>query len=675
MIAFPPEPGDATKPRASAGALTRAFFAPGGALERAFGRAERRFETRPQQRAMAEAIADAIDEERHLVVEAGTGVGKSFAYLAPLALTALERSVRVAVSTYTIALQEQLVNKDIPFLQGETGLRFKAVLIKGRSNYLCRRRLARALHSAPQLYDSAETRALEALRLWADHAVEGTIQELREEPPYEVWHAVCAEHGNCLGKKCASYERCFLMRARAEVRDAHLMVVNHHLLFADLALRAQGAAMLPHHEALVLDEAHMAEAAASEHLGIRLSPYAFEHWMRRLYVSESNRGLFALLRHSQGAHAVDALRSETARFFNAVDAWADWKENALQRTVNAPPDWPRDLGDATYRVVTELDRVIEDIEDEDLRSELKAARRRGAEMGQALSSFLEQNLEDQVYWIEREGRRRPRTVLHSAPVEVAPILAQTLFAPMKTVVMTSATLAVADDLNYFARRIGVGEGPWLRLGSPFDYARQMRIVVARHLPEPNAAAFVDRVAEAIAYFARRTRGRAFVLFTSAATLRQVAAKVEPVLRADGLELIGQHMGLARTTMLERFRERPGMVLFGLDTFWMGVDVPGEALSNVMIVRLPFAVPDHPLTRARMDRIRANGGDPFRDFSLPEAVLKFRQGVGRLIRSADDEGLIVILDSRVVTRGYGRLFLRSIPECPLEVMDAGDAAVA
>ena len=650
--------------------LAAAAFAPGGALA---GVAEGDFayEARPQQVEMAGAVADALESGRPLVVEAGTGVGKSLAYLVPLILHAKRENKRAMVSTHTISLQEQLVGKDLPMLKERLGPSFRAVLVKGRANYLCLRRLARARSHQRDLFPDGVAEELERIRAWADQTEDGSVQEMRRQPSAEAWGAACAEHGNCMGGKCPERKRCFLFRARAQMHDADLLVANHHLLFSDLAMRREGAGFLPDVAAVVMDEAHTVEDAASEHLGIRLSPYAFEHWLRRLFTPDTGKGLLGYLRAGPAAQTVTRLWDAVAELFHEVPRAAGLGARDHQKVVPGPLNVASPVPELLRELSGKLAALIEELEDQDeeSRAELRGLRGHGAGLGGMLEAFLGQALPDHVYWIEREGKRR-QAVMHSAPIEVAPVLREALFGQIPSVILTSATLAVGGRLEYFRDRLGAGEDCEMRcLGSPFDHARQMRLHVAANAPDPkDKEAFAAAVAKGVLRWSLKTRGRAFALFTSDELLQRTAETLRAPLEEAGLTLLAQGGALTRRAMLENFRKNTGFVLFGLDSFWMGVDVRGEALSNVILTRLPFAVPDHPVVAARLNRIKEKGGDPFREYSLPEAVLKFRQGFGRLIRSQTDEGIVVVLDSRLLTKWYGRVFLRSLPECPVDTFE-------
>ncbi len=650
--------------------LSVSAFGPGGILSD-ISNGDFEYEARPQQVEMTRAVADALESERPLVVEAGTGVGKSLAYLVPLILHAKRMNKRVMVSTHTISLQEQLIGKDLPLLKERLGPTFRAVLVKGRTNYLCRRRLARARSHQRELFPDGVGDDLERIRAWADQTEEGSVQEMRLQPKAEAWAAVCAEHGNCMGGKCPERKRCFLFRARAQMHDADLLVANHHLLFSDLAIRRDGAGFLPDVTAVVMDEAHTVEDAASEHLGIRLSPYAFEHWLRRLFIPDTGKGLLGYLRAGPAAQTVTRLWDAVSELFHEVPRVAEFAARENQKVVSEPMQVKTTVPELLQELSSRLGSLIEELEDQDeeSRAELRGLRGSGVGLGQMLEAFLGQTLQDHVYWIEREGKRR-QIVLHSAPIEVAPVLRDVLFGQIPSVILTSATLAVGGRLEYFRDRLGAGEdSSMLCLGSPFDHARQMRLHVATNAPDPkDKDGFAAAVAKGVLRWSLKTHGRAFALFTSDELLKRTAETVRAPLEEAGLTLLAQGGGLTRRSMLENFRKNTGFVLFGLDSFWMGVDVRGEALSNVILTRLPFAVPDHPVVAARLKRIKEKGGDPFKEYSLPEAVLKFRQGFGRLIRSQTDEGIVVVLDSRLVNKWYGRIFLRSLPECPVDTFE-------
>lgn len=644
----------------------RSLFAPAGLLAKA-----RNFEYRPQQQTMAGAIARALEEERHLVVEAGTGVGKSLAYLAPATLFALEKKRKAIISTHTINLQEQLLQKDIPILKKILPVEFEAALMKGRQNYLCARRLERALQQANELCTTTEQADLVRLAEWARTTTDGSLSDLPIAPDPKVWAQVCSEAHLCTAKTCGQNPRCFFQQARKRIIGADVVVMNHTLLFmllgspAEQEERAEGY-LFPN-DFLIFDEAHTVEQVASRQIGIGISQYGLRATIQRLYNPRTRKGLFTATRDAPGVTLAASLVDEADRFFAAVEERSNFKKGREYRVRET--DFVADqISGRLTSLQQRIGEVVRKTEDEFLKAELQELGRRIRDARDGIAIFLQQSAEDYVYWVERTGKAAQNLTLNAAPIDVAPVLRRMLFRENCASVMTSATLAVGrPDLAYFRRRIGADEAEPLQLGSPFDFEKQMKLFVVRKIPDPRDAGYHEALAHWIGRFVAETEGRAFVLFTSYRALQQLAAAMEPFFVRQKMNLLVQGKGAPRTRLLEQFKTTPRSVLFGTDSFWMGVDVPGDALSNVIITRLPFAVPDHPLIEAKLELIEARGGDAFTEFSLPEAILKLRQGVGRLIRTKSDQGIVVILDNRIVTKSYGRAFLQALPECPVKVL--------
>lgn len=673
------------------------------------------YEQRQEQVTMACRVAEAFNKEEVTLVEAGTGTGKSLAYLVPAILWSVRNNQRIVVSTNTINLQEQLIKKDLPFLAHNTGIDFKAVLVKGRSNYACLRKLDNA-EAEPSLFPDETSEELTGLIEWSKAVKDGCKSELAVIPRYSVWESICCEADQCGRSQCKFFNRCFFYRARRESSSARILVVNHALLLSDIVLRKEtgydATAILPPFSRLIFDEGHHLESVATSHLSLTVSRSVILKQLQRLVPPKANKvGMLqiVLTRLTHGLpDNMDALYTELSALLETLlipknhdlsymtDQTMDWLALTVEREGAGDGDGERKLR-ITNLVEQkpfwkELKLRIQGLADAiaDYASALRTLGRRCADLPDKLKEKMADNLLDiggiegrlqclsdsLVFFINNdEGYCRwlecfatqwgKQAKICAAPLDISAQVKETILDKLKTVIVTSATLTVGGDFTYLKKRTGFSLLPKsrlheLQLPSPFAYKSQVFAAVPDDMPEPTEAGFREALAERILQAVSIAKGGAFILFTSYTLLNQVYRLISADLTKRGLATFRQ--GEAnRHALLAHFRKEGNGVLFGTDSFWEGVDVKGEALRLVIIVRLPFQVPTEPVQQARCEQIELDGGDSFRDFSLPQAVIKFRQGFGRLIRSHDDRGAVLIFDRRIVTKGYGRKFIKSLPE--------------
>ena len=643
------------------------IFGRGGLI----ARAHPEYEYRPGQVQMAEAVLRAFEERRHLIVEAGTGTGKTLAYLVPAVAAATARGQRVVISTGTKNLQEQLMEKDIPFLQRVLPRKFSAAYMKGRNNYACLQRVKRA-EQAPVLEGLDDVGHFEEVRRWARESPTGDRAELVQLPEnLPFWRHIDARSDTCLGQKCADYDACFITRMRQRAQDADIVIVNHHLFFADLALRGgEYGQVLPDYSAVVFDEAHQIEDVAAEYFGFQVSSYQVEDLLRDLQVlpvtdASANRELTRAA--GRVARFADQFwlgfqegRGEEGRApilpgtFARKDARGEIKATTLVELYLS-------LDGALARMETTLDALREQP------PEVENLVRRIRELRFHLEFIVAGDDKRYVYWLERRGRG---TFLRASPIDVSSLLQDKLFERVETCVLTSATLASAGSFGFIRERLGLVEEKTEELVAPsgYDYRRQAVLYLPPRMPDPRSPQWGEAAAAEVVRILKATGGRAFVLSTSNAGMRALYERVAPEV-AFPCFVQGD---ASKTWLLDKFRSTPHAVLFATASFWQGVDVRGEALSCVIIDKLPFAVPTDPVVAARQRFIEDAGGSSFYEYSVPQAVITLKQGAGRLIRSTTDRGVIAILDPRLRTQGYGKKFLDSLPPCRV-TSDLADVA--
>jgi ATP-dependent DNA helicase DinG len=596
------------------------FFGPGGILEQRL----EDYEHRPSQIRMAHAVHRALEEQNHVIIEAGTGTGKTLAYLLP----ALIHGKRILVSTGTKTLQDQIFYKDIPLLESVLGRPIRAAYLKGRNNYLCRLKLE-TLH-AEGLFSPRELRAFQSILDWAQETETGDRAELGSiGDDSELWSRMDARRDRCLGTKCKDYERCFLTLVRQKAMEADIVVVNHHLFFADLAIRKSDvAAILPDYSAVIFDEAHDLEDIATDYFGFHISNYRLSEFVHDARKLEAD---------------VDLVERAANRFFDGF---------ALLRDGRHPINGLEGI-DALIGALQDARRAIK--EKKDFSGEYEALARRSGEIQSELEVFRSGDLQNYVSWIERRDRG---VFLEACPIDVSGMLSERLFTRVPTCVLTSATLTVADSFDYIRTRIGFNEGRELSLATEFNVRKQALLYIPNRMPDYRHPSYLERAAEEIRLVLRASQGRAFVLFTS---YRQMQALYELLSDSLPYPCMMQGKGGGKSRLLEEFKMTRNAVLFATTSFWQGVDVKGEALSAVIIDKLPFQVPSDPLVAARTAHIQRAGGNAFAEYQVPNAILRLKQGFGRLIRSTTDRGILAVLDNRLSTKSYGRIFMQSLPD--------------
>ena len=649
------------------------FFGPDGGLSLAKG-----YEYRKEQQEMACLIAGALDASEDLIVEAGTGVGKTLAYLAAGVIHALNNDRKIVISTKTINLQEQIIDKDLPLLQELLEFGFNSVLLKGRRNYMCPRRLKMALSNSRDLFEMDELDQLEAIEDWAIDTHDGTLSDLDFDPSPKVWSQVCSESRICTPRICGKKSNCFYQIARQEALSADVLIVNHTLLFTlmdsldDSIDSSEG--FLFSNDFLIIDEAHELENVAANQFGIKVSQSGLVFDLNRLYDSTRKKGLLQVLRAHDSIDAVINFQKKIKEFFNLIETNCNFGTWGREFRVKCPGLVPSQILDDFDFVEQKIESLLDNTNNKSIRRELLELLSRLSTDKELISHFIDQTLQGHVFWVEKSVGRYENLTLRSAPVDVSSELKERFFGLSNSCVLTSATLSIGENnetLGYVKNRIGADNIKTAKIGSPFNYQSQMKIYLAQDISDPRSDQYEDDLGNWIISFIKKSNGNAFILFTSYKLMNSVYGKISAVLEENGFSLYIQGKNIPRSKLLSMFRKDNNGVLFGTDSFWTGVDVPGDSLSNVIVTRIPFAVPSHPLIESRLEQIEKIGGNPFLEYSVPEAILKLRQGVGRLIRSTSDKGFVVILDNRILKKKYGKAFIRALPPAPVEIVKFDD----
>ncbi len=651
------------------------IFSPSGLLSELEG-----FEYRPQQQNMALSIASSLEDSSHNIIEAPTGVGKSLAYLVPSILYALANERKAIISTCTINLQEQLINKDIPALAKVLPVNFKYEILKGRNNYICTKRLNKAMIEKSSLFMTSEQQTLQKIYDFVNREGKGTRQDMPFPVDDNVWSEIFAEEGVCTQKSCGGTDtNCYYQQAKQRMKDADLLVLNHHLFFTLFGFYERDSeGYLYFNDFVIFDEAHTVEQIAAERVSPSVSKEQIRFWLNKLYNPRTQKGFYANKQADRLKKAVEMVYHDNEHFFKMLHSYINDKYSAqahksairIKEAITLGAELMNSILELTIELKKTTPLAKNDIEEDEIKNYFTKFTR----IRNNLVFFLEQKSDEYVYWVEYSGRARNNINLCISPIDMAEYFRENIFAKNRMCVMTSATLSTNNNLGFFKNTVGADEIPGEIIDTPFDFGRQMKIHVYKDIPEPekvkkqkisdilNESDYEKMLIHKIKECVEMTSGGALVLFTSNKLLKTAYNNLLEEFLGSGINLYAQHNGMPNNRILQEFRDDENSVLFGVDSFWMGVDIPGHSLRNVIVTKLPFEVPDHPVIEAKLEFILEKGGNPFMDYSLPTAILKFKQGVGRLIRSKNDEGLICILDSRILKKPYGRHFLSSLPEC-------------
>jgi ATP-dependent DNA helicase DinG len=612
------------------------------------------YEYRQGQIQMAQAVADAVEQNQHLCVEAGTGTGKTLAYLLPVIFS----DKRVIISTATKNLQEQLFLKDVPFLEKALGRKFSVCYMKGRSNYLCWNRLEE-IEGQPYLFSPHDPEYLKLIKKWAQKTRTGDRAELAELPEdFPLWRHLDARRETCAGQKCRNFDACFVTKVRQKALESDIVIVNHHLFFADLALRQEDfGSVLPEYSVVVFDEAHEIEDVATQYFGIMVSNYRVEELMRDTNAALAETGASSSFLMDQLAKLAERARAFFACFQRKEGRFV-LQPLDMGNGMRRGPNGIDGLSDFYKALRLELHLLRTSFDNIPTKSDkIESIARRSMELEQELAEILESESREQVYWCENRGRG---VFIWASPIHVAGILKDRLFSQVNSAILTSATLATGGNFSFVKSRLGLEDARELIIPSHFNFASQAILYVPRNIPEPREEGWVRHACRELETILDASDGRAFVLFTSYTQMDQVYQSLKSRLRFPML-IQGEK---SKSALLDSFRNTPNAVLFATSSFWQGVDVQGEQLSCVIIDKLPFSVPSDPVVAARIAQITESGGNAFYEYQIPTATILLKQGMGRLIRSKTDRGILALLDKRMITKSYGRMFLQSLPPAPL-----------